>query len=90
MPVIVHLQGTSFDRPVVHVRTGHAVKWVWPDDGVLHTVTSSGKRRFRSSGYRKRGARHRVVFRSPGTYRYHCEIHAGMRGRVIVSIPPKR
>ena len=83
MPV-VHLQASHYSPAVVHVRNGAAVRFHWDTPGVFHTVTSRGKHRFKSSGYRKRGT-YRVVFRKAGTYRFHCEIHADMLGRIVVS-----
>ena len=88
MPV-VHLQASHYAPAVVHIRKGAAVRWRWDNPGVLHTVTSRGKQRFKSSGLRKRGT-YRVVFRRTGTYRYHCDIHADMHGRIVVSNPNQR
>lgn len=88
MPFIVHIDQLQFMPPVAHVRKGEAVRWKW-DSVAPHDVTSRGKRRFKSSGTRKRGAKYRVVFRKVGTYRYYCTIHPSMTGRVVVTNPPK-
>lgn len=83
MPV-VHIQDIEFTPAVVHVRKGRAVEWRWEDEVVSHTVSSRGKRRFRNSGARQHDATYRFRFRRKGTYRYVCEIHPNMKGRVEV------
>ena len=84
--VTVGSGGNSFDPNTVDVASGGTVTWSWAQGSVTHNVTfssvpaavSGGDIGDRSSGSDSR------TFTVPGTYQYHCTIHAGMNGSVIV------
>ncbi len=80
----VRLRGFEFKPHVVHVGVGGRVTWKAQDKYVTHTVTSRGKKRFKSSGPLAEGKSYAVTFRKTGTYRFVCTIHAGMKGRIVV------
>jgi plastocyanin len=75
----VTLKHISFIRPTVHINKGDSVKWVWKDPTVPHNVTFAHMH----SGTKQKGT-YTLRFTTAGTFRYHCTIHPGMDGRVIV------
>jgi plastocyanin len=72
----------NFFRPgTMRVQKGTRV--VWRNAGANpHTTTSnSGKW---NSGTLQPGETFKRRFRKVGRFRYHCQIHAGMTGRIVV------
>ena len=75
--------GNSYDPSTVHIKAGDTVEWqggfashpLVSDEGLWPTVSS--------------GSTFRFSYTSPGTYGFHCQVHAGlgMEGQVIVSSP---
>lgn len=63
------------------VGTDEKVIWKNPTSA-KHTVT--GKGAFDFDEKLKPGEKTSHKFSDPGTYKYHCKIHDGMDGRVIV------
>jgi plastocyanin len=57
------------------------VTWM-NQDSVAHTSTSDGAGW--DSGIVAPGAQYSVAFNTAGTYTYHCTIHPGMTGTVVV------
>jgi plastocyanin len=88
-PVEVSIHGRAYDPAVVQVSTGTNVRWTNDEIGSLlsgapnHTVTSDDGTF--DSGTITPGANFHVRFNRPGTYAYHCEIHASMHGTVFVA-----
>lgn len=80
---VVRIKDIAFHPARLVVQHGDTVQWRWQDDPAGHNVTSVGRRRFHGGATRLRG-RYSVRFRNPGTYRYHCTIHFGMTGVVVV------
>jgi plastocyanin len=83
----VSVKDNFFSPRKLTVRRGSKVTWVWR--GALgHTVTfrklPSGAGRIKGTGVLHKGARFSHTFRTHGTYRYVCRIHAGMSGSVVV------
>jgi plastocyanin len=76
----VTLRNISFIRSTVHIRKGGSVKWVWKDPTVPHNVTFAHQH-----STTKQSGKYRLTFHHAGTYRYHCTIHPGMVGKVVVS-----
>ncbi len=78
----------NFDPRSVTVVIGvnNTVTWT-NDDAAIHTITSTsvpaGAQTF-NDGNMNQGATFSVTFTVPGTYQYHCGIHAWMTGTVIV------
>jgi len=78
----VLIQNTSFNPERVTAKVGREVVWSFQDNGLNHTVSAddgsfdSGRR---GSGEFKR------AFDKPGEIAYHCDVHARMKGTVVVS-----
>jgi plastocyanin len=65
----------------VNVAVGATVTWM-NTDSVSHTSTSDASGW--NSGVLAPGAQFSFAFQTAGTFRYHCAIHPGMIGTVIV------
>jgi plastocyanin len=75
----VVLRGLRFHPSAITINPGESVTWVWQDGGNEHNVTAHG--------FHSRTQTHgsfTVRFAHAGTFSYHCTIHAGMVGKVIV------
>jgi plastocyanin len=77
----VQIENFAFVPSVVTVGRSGVVTWVWPVDTVSHNVTFADSRI--SSPTQSVGT-HAVRFTDAGTFTYHCTIHAGMNGSVVV------
>jgi len=82
--------GFSPENVTVVIGVNNTVTWTNKDTdngGTDHTVTSlsvpSGAASF-DSGIMKEGANFTETFTTPGTYEYHCTLHAWMTGSVVV------
>ncbi len=82
-PNQVFMQNIAFNPTTRTVAKGTTVQWV-NQDGVTHTVTkvSGPGAAFNSSV--ASGGNFSVTFDSAGTIQYHCTIHAGMTGTIVV------
>jgi plastocyanin len=70
----------KFLPPAIQVKPGTEVTWQFVDGSVPHDVKGDGF----ASPIQSRGSySHR--FTQAGEYRYHCTLHAGMEGRVVVA-----
>jgi plastocyanin len=77
----VVLANVAYHPPRVTVPVGREVAWIWDDNGLVHTVTADDGS-FDSG--RKTSGEFTQVFTQPGEYAYHCQIHARMKGSVVV------
>lgn len=75
------LGSRAFAPDDVTVAAGTTVSWM-NADVVSHTSTSNGGTW--DSGVVAPGGQFSVAFPTAGTYQYHCAIHPGMVGTVIV------
>ena len=79
----VLVEDQEFDPPAIEVDAGTTVTWTFQDeDGgefVAHNVVFDD---FRSPDTTEGVYEH--GFDDPGTYRYHCDVHLLMNGRVDV------
>ncbi len=95
--VVVLFRATTFYLPHdATIMPGQKVMWIYADGAQEpHSVTSGGCRVNDCSGggkqfnsglnLNKPGQRFEHVFKHPGTFPYHCELHLGsMQGTVIV------
>jgi plastocyanin len=74
--------GTSAFAPdALTVAAGTTVTWT-NTDSIPHTSTSDAKGW--DSGIVGPGQQYSVSLQTPGTYSYHCTIHPGMVGTVVV------
>lgn len=74
--------GFSPDTVTVVIGKNNTVFWI-NDDSATHTATSDTPGIF-DSGSVNAGGTFQWTFTTPGTYTYHCSIHAWMQGTVIV------
>lgn len=82
----VKIVDIAYKPKKVTINKGGKVKWVWQDQIVAHTVTSTGSKKFKSSTEKKTGS-YTVTFKKTGTYKYYCLVHpndANMKGTVVV------
>jgi len=79
------MYGIAFNPPTITVSSGATVTWT-NYDSVAHTVTSdTGVAPAFDSGTIASGATYSLMLTlPPGTYGYHCNIHAGMTGKITV------
>ncbi len=70
----------KFLPPAIQVPPGTEVTWRFVDGQVPHNVKGDG---FASPTQSRGTYSHR--FTQAGEYRYHCDLHAGMEGRVVVA-----
>jgi plastocyanin len=75
----VTLKDISFKKATVKIAKGASVKWVWKDGDTPHNVTFASKH----SKTQKSGS-YTLRFAKTGTFKYHCTIHPGMDGKVVV------
>jgi plastocyanin len=79
----VQMRNNAFVPPALTVSPGTTVTWV-NQDNVLHTATSSSAGLFFDSGNLAKDQTFSFQFDSTGTFVYHCKLHAGMTGTIIV------
>jgi plastocyanin len=85
----VLMQNNTFNPSTITVTKGTTVTWN-NQDSYAHTVTSNSGL-FDSgniagvSGTYSTGGTFSFKFDSTGTYGYHCKIHSGMTGSVVVN-----
>jgi plastocyanin len=76
----VEAKDLKFLPPAIEVAPGTEVTWRFDDGSVPHDVKGDGF----ASEIQSRGTfSHR--FAQAGEFRYHCTLHAGMEGRVVVA-----
>ena len=97
----VEIKDLAFNPPAITVAAGNVVEWTnkdllgdapppgsdeppIPPPGTEHTVTSDEAGTF-DSGPLGGEATFSYTFLEPGTYAYHCSIHADMTGTVQVT-----
>ncbi len=78
----VMISGYSFSTSPITINAGTSVVWT-NKDSTPHTVTSDSGSEL-SSGSLSRDASYAHTFSTPGTYKYHCTFHPGMKGTIIV------
>ncbi len=82
--VEVAIRNFSFDPAELKIKVGTKVTWANYDNSP-HTVSSeSGGKTELTSKILSKGDSYSHVFESPGIFNYHCSIHTGMKGKVVV------
>jgi plastocyanin len=79
----VRIYNMAFSPSSLTVKTGTKVTWT-NTDGYAHTVTSDDGTTF-SSGNVAGGTTFSFTPAVAGTYKYHCNIHSGMTGTLVVT-----
>src|SRR5215471_13182038 len=77
----VTMAGMAFSPGTITVSAGTTITWK-NTDNMAHTVTADDNSF--DSGNIAAGSNYSRTFTVAGTYNYHCTIHAGMNGKVIV------
>jgi plastocyanin len=78
----VNISNMAFLPATYTVKAGITVTWT-NNDNMIHTVTANDSSF--SSGNIPAGGNYSRTFTSPGTYPYHCTIHPGMKGTIVVT-----
>jgi plastocyanin len=80
---VVNVSNFSFSPSTLTVKAGTTVtfKGVSGD----HTVTSDAGSPMEFDQGISQGSTITITFANPGTYKYHCSIHAQMHGTIVVS-----
>lgn len=78
----VNIKDMAFTPDSITVAKGTKVTWV-NNDGAAHTVTADDGSF--NSGNLTNSKSFSQTFNTPGTYKYHCTLHSGMTGVVIVT-----
>jgi plastocyanin len=78
----VWMQSNAFNPSSITVSAGTTITWR-NKDSAAHTVTSNNGG-FTSSSNISGGGTYSFQFMTAGTYPYHCTIHSGMTGQVVV------
>jgi plastocyanin len=81
--ITVNINDNSFQPSFLNVPIGATVEW-HNQDGVQHTVTSDIQGLF-DSGVLMPGKKFTFKFDAPGSFGYHCSIHQGMQGTIVVT-----
>jgi len=76
------LGNSAYAPDELNVAAGTTVTWM-NTDSVSHTSTSDASGW--NSGIVAPGGQFSVAFQTPGRYSYHCAIHPGMVGTVVVN-----
>jgi plastocyanin len=81
--------------PQINLDLGEHVTWYWVGPDTMHSVTGTSPN---ASGLdsdphintpnHPLGDSFRLSFNTPGTYRFQCKLHPGVRGTVLVSSKP--
>ncbi len=75
----VRIQGFAFHAATTRVKVGSKLTFT-NKDGVAHTATGRGF----DTGTIAPGRSKAISFRHKGTFVYHCSIHPGMHGKIVV------
>lgn len=81
--ITVNISNYSFNPATLNIKTGTKVTWV-NNDSAPHTVTSDLGNLLNSPTLAS-GQSFSFTFATSGTVNYHCAIHPGMKGSVVVS-----
>jgi len=80
----VWMQNTAFNPATITVAVNTTITWT-NKDVMNHTVNSDTGSVLNSNGNINGGGTFSHKFTAAGTFPYHCNIHTGMKGTVIVN-----
>jgi plastocyanin len=77
----------KFVPSTVTVRAGNLVTWTYKETTTAHSITADDGSFDSCQMVAVPGARtdFTVAFTKPGTVKYHCRVHSGMRGAIKVT-----
>jgi plastocyanin len=87
-PVVMVQSGYQFDPGVLAVQTGTKIVFPNEDDDYHNVFSYSKAKRFDLGRFRKNETPPALVFDKAGIVRLYCEIHAHMRGIILVLDTP--
>ena len=79
----VNMNAATFSPSIVTVKAGSTIRWV-NTQAILHTITPDGHTQWNRVETSATGEVLRVTINTPGEYEYHCEVHSGMNGEIVV------
>ena len=77
----IYLSGMVFSPATLTIKAGTTVTWN-NNDNTAHTVTADDNSF--DSGNLAAGKTYTRTFNAMGSYPYHCTIHSGMTGTIVV------
>lgn len=80
---LVDISNFVFSPSTLNIKVGDSVTWT-NKDSAMHSIKSDSGSELSSSSFGN-GERYTHVFAAAGTYAYHCGVHPGMKGKIIVS-----
>ena len=78
----VNINNFQFSPSTLTIKAGEKVAWT-NKESALHTIKSDSGSEM-SSEQLLQGESYEHIFANLGTYAYHCSIHPGMKGTIIV------
>ena len=81
----VNITGFAFSPATVNVSVGDTVTWTNNEPGAVPHTASSDTAGVFDSGNLGTGQSFSRTFTQAGTFAYHCNVHPGMTGSVIVA-----
>lgn len=78
---LVIMKNLKYSPSTITISVGTTVNWV-NQESLSHTITSDTE--LFDSGVMSEGESYSFTFNEKGTFQYHCTLHSGMRGTVIV------
>ncbi|MGH8990437.1 MAG: hypothetical protein ACRDYV_09960 [Acidimicrobiia bacterium] len=79
----VVIQGIAYNPSRIEVPLGQELVWTFADNGLTHSVTADDNS-FDSGRLATGEFRH--AFTTQGEVAYHCQVHAAMKGTVVVGV----
>ena len=77
----VWMQSSAFSPSTITVAVNTTITWT-NKDGMTHTITSDSG--LFNSGNMGNGGTFTRQFTAAGTFPYHCNLHSGMKAKVVV------
>jgi plastocyanin len=84
----VTIRNSAYQPATVTIRKGETVAWVWQDGAIPHNVDGASDLSSFDSGSLVTAGTWRYRFTKTGTFTYHCDLHPGMQGIVMVQTAP--
>ena len=78
----IQIANFAFSPSELIIKKGETVTWV-NQDSVKHTITSDSGTEI-SSQLLSKSETYSHTFNTQGTFSYHCSLHSGMAGKIIV------
>jgi plastocyanin len=82
--VAVTVQNTAFNPATVTAKTGETITFT-SKDSVPHTVTPDTAGAFTGGDLSGSGSTVKVTITKSGSYAFHCNIHASMKGTITIT-----